>query len=225
MEASKLFVPGMWECPQCGFTQMNNVLSPAGVFASTAPELRPCPNDGWDMQPVTWEGYAKQILKTCSQMIDEREKDRLAIEELNERLIERQESFLAQLVRIEAVWREKMRATLLAAEKQRTALRVLLNEERAQMQRAFDLVILIQNAMDNPERRKELWLRLRALCAWNVAQQADGREPHGVTSAVRDADGWVLLQVGGEPLEEWPKGWPEIVDGAFLRSQGVEVGV
>lgn len=72
MEASKLFVPGMWECPQCGFTQMNNVLSPAGVFASTTPELRPCPNDGRDMQPVTWEKHAKQLEKSFGEVLDER---------------------------------------------------------------------------------------------------------------------------------------------------------
>lgn len=73
MEASKLFVPGMWECPQCGFVQMNNVLSPAGVFASTAPELRPCPNDGRDMQPVTWEKHAKGLDEMLGKVLDERE--------------------------------------------------------------------------------------------------------------------------------------------------------
>lgn len=73
MEASKLFVPGMWECPQCGFTQMNNVLSPAGVFANTKPELRPCPNDGRDMQAVTWKEYAERTDKALGRVLDERE--------------------------------------------------------------------------------------------------------------------------------------------------------
>jgi hypothetical protein len=73
MEASKLFVPGLWECPQCGFTQQNSTLSPAGVFASEKPELRPCPNDGRDLVAVTWETYAKQLLKTFGQVMNERE--------------------------------------------------------------------------------------------------------------------------------------------------------
>ncbi|WP_395741051.1 hypothetical protein [Prosthecobacter sp.] len=73
MNASELFVPGMWQCPQCRFIQQNNVISPAGVFASKAPELRPCPNDGRDMQPVTWREYAEQTDKTLGKILDDRE--------------------------------------------------------------------------------------------------------------------------------------------------------
>jgi hypothetical protein len=73
MEASKLFVPGMWMCPQCGFIQQNNVISPRGVFADSKPELRPCPNDGRDMQAVTWQEYAERTDKAFGKVLDERE--------------------------------------------------------------------------------------------------------------------------------------------------------
>jgi hypothetical protein len=71
MEASKLFVPGMWMCPQCGFIQQNNVISPRGVFADSKPELRPCPNDGRDMQAVSWQEYAGRTDKAFGKVLDE----------------------------------------------------------------------------------------------------------------------------------------------------------
>lgn len=70
MKASDLYVPGLWRCPQCGFIQHNQILAPTGVFASTAPELRPCPNDGRDMQPVTWREHAKDLEKTLDTILD-----------------------------------------------------------------------------------------------------------------------------------------------------------
>lgn len=43
------------------------------------------------------------------QLAKEGERSRVAIAELNQRLIDRQESFQAQLIRIEDTWREKLR--------------------------------------------------------------------------------------------------------------------
>lgn len=43
-----------------------------------------------------------------------------------------------------------------------------------------------------------------------------------VKSAYRDAEGWVLFNAGGEPVD-WPTGWPEEIDAAFLRERGIEV--
>jgi hypothetical protein len=48
---------------------------------------------------------------------------------------------------------------------------------------------------------------------------------HRVKTACHEGTGWVLYSADGEPLEEWPKGWPETVTTAWLRSRGVEVAV
>lgn len=68
---SALYVPGLWECPKCGFTQQNRVLhaQSGAVSVNTAPELRPCPNDGRDMQPVTWQSLAEFSQKRVGETI------------------------------------------------------------------------------------------------------------------------------------------------------------
>lgn len=43
------------------------------------------------------------------ELIEVRNEARIHIRELNDRLIERQESFQAQLIRIEGTWREKLK--------------------------------------------------------------------------------------------------------------------
>lgn len=65
-----LHVPGIWSCPKCGFTQHNRTLSAANgaIGVNCRPELRPCPNDGRDMQPVTWKELAKSNSR-CAERI------------------------------------------------------------------------------------------------------------------------------------------------------------
>lgn len=59
----RLHVPGMWRCPKCSFIQQNAYMRPDGsTSANTTPELRPCPNDGHDMIPVTWEEHAREAI-------------------------------------------------------------------------------------------------------------------------------------------------------------------
>lgn len=43
-----------------------------------------------------------------------------------------------------------------------------------------------------------------------------------ITTAVRDAEGWVLFNAFGEPLD-WPKGWPAEIDRAFLDREGIRI--
>jgi hypothetical protein len=43
-----------------------------------------------------------------------------------------------------------------------------------------------------------------------------------VHSAYRDAEGWVLSDGNGEPVN-WPTHWPSEVDAEFLRKTGVKV--
>ena len=40
-------------------------------------------------------------------------------------------------------------------------------------------------------------------------------------TAYRDATGWVLFDALGNVIEDWPEGWPQTVDSAFLTMKGV----
>lgn len=42
-----------------------------------------------------------------------------------------------------------------------------------------------------------------------------------IVSAYRDAEGWVLFDASGEPVE-WPDSWPTEIDAAFLRERGIQ---
>lgn len=69
-----LYVPGCWICPQCSFQQHNAHMTPDGrVSANTKPEMRPCPNDGRDMIPLTWQQLAKESQAVALRMIKEKD--------------------------------------------------------------------------------------------------------------------------------------------------------
>lgn len=123
MEASKLFVPGTavtWEERVKQLEEVERQLQqrlqeyekPAG-----GPKIRTAFH--WVIEApktVSWEKYTEALNASAA-----RWRKRLAdveadlaqstrdVAELNGRLIERQESFLAQVVRIEETWREKLR--------------------------------------------------------------------------------------------------------------------
>ena len=69
-----LYVPGMWKCRTCGFTQHNNVICPAGVYAFATVRTEPCPNEGDVMHPVTWRQLADENQAFAVRFIDERVK-------------------------------------------------------------------------------------------------------------------------------------------------------
>jgi hypothetical protein len=56
----------------------------------------------------------------------------------------------------------------------------------------------------------------------NYCDECDQPKPHGVVSAYRDAEGWVLSDAHGDPVN-WPGGWPSVIDADFLRARGVIV--
>jgi hypothetical protein len=70
MNITDLTVPGVWRCPKCRFTQVNQTLAPDGIGADTRPHLWPCPNDGRDMVPVTWREHAADLEKMLIQRLD-----------------------------------------------------------------------------------------------------------------------------------------------------------
>ena len=43
-----------------------------------------------------------------------------------------------------------------------------------------------------------------------------------ITTAYRDAEGWVLSNDVNESIE-WPAEWPEEVDEAFLQARGIRI--
>lgn len=70
---AQVYAPGIWECPQCGFTWQKNILSPAGCFADARVNLEPCPNDGRDMVPVTWKKLSQDNYDASLRLLDEKE--------------------------------------------------------------------------------------------------------------------------------------------------------
>jgi len=70
MNITDLTVPGVWRCPKCQFTQVNQTLAPDGIGADTRPHLFPCPNDGRDMVPVTWREHAADLEKMLQTALD-----------------------------------------------------------------------------------------------------------------------------------------------------------
>lgn len=59
-------------------------------------------------EELVTDSYAVTLAQTVVKLERERNEARQAIANLNQRLAERQESFQAQLIRIEDVWREKL---------------------------------------------------------------------------------------------------------------------
>ena len=51
-------------------------------------------------------------------------------------------------------------------------------------------------------------------------------DPEGgpIVAAMRDAEGWVLFDASGDPVD-WPADWPNEVDAGFLNAQGIEIAV
>jgi hypothetical protein len=78
--------------------------------------------------------YAYELELTCDKLERERNEARSAIAEINQRLIERQESFQAQLIRIEDGWREKLREK----DAQIVALLSALNNLSSRLERAIE---------------------------------------------------------------------------------------
>jgi hypothetical protein len=68
-----MVIPGLWECPTCGFVLSRNYLNPitgeVGVNDEDAPE--PCRNDGTALVRQTWMSYALGLEKMVNHDRDE----------------------------------------------------------------------------------------------------------------------------------------------------------
>jgi hypothetical protein len=69
---SKLYVPGQWVCPKCGFIQGKSFIGAqtGNVWANLAVHEEPCPVDGAKLERLTWEQHATDALKAMSQWSD-----------------------------------------------------------------------------------------------------------------------------------------------------------
>ena len=87
--------------------------------------------EGWmpEIKVSMWEQRYNEMIATCAHTAKERDDALAALAELNQRLIDRQESFQAQLVRIEDTWREKLRES----QSQVVALRKVNNDYSAHL--------------------------------------------------------------------------------------------
>lgn len=66
------FVPGMWECPTCHFTQVRSFLNASdGTVSADNSELDSiCPNEGAAMERVTWQAFAKEMEKRAEELVE-----------------------------------------------------------------------------------------------------------------------------------------------------------
>jgi predicted RNA-binding Zn-ribbon protein involved in translation (DUF1610 family) len=69
------YVPGEWECPECGFTLQKNFLyAQTGAVGVNDEEVREvCPNDGVTLQRLTWKRQAEAAYRVAVEGL-EREK-------------------------------------------------------------------------------------------------------------------------------------------------------
>lgn len=112
-------------------------------------------------------------------------------------------------------------------------LRRILGSLLQQIQEARDLVKRAQGHLSvedygNDLDHAYLLMGLATTCLAELLTKTDPglkskEKPHGVKSAYRDVDGWVLMNAAGDPLENWPEGWPEIVNRDFLEKRGIEL--
>lgn len=68
-----LYVPGIWECPTCGFTLSRNyIYATNGTVGVNDEDLQePCPNDGTAMMRQSWKRYAAGLEKMVTQDRDD----------------------------------------------------------------------------------------------------------------------------------------------------------
>jgi hypothetical protein len=72
-QEAALYVPGLWACNKCKFTQINKVLytRTGNVGANLAQETRCCPNcgDEWPLSRVTWEENTHHMAKAMESQV------------------------------------------------------------------------------------------------------------------------------------------------------------
>ena len=64
-------VPGVWECPHCGYVLHKNTLNVqnAIITPDRSPFNEVCPNDGKLMQPLTYKKAFTDLSTVCEQQI------------------------------------------------------------------------------------------------------------------------------------------------------------
>jgi len=81
---SEIFVPGEWVCPRCSFRLHRRVMSASdgSVGVDTDPESEPCPNDGEQMQRLTWKQDAEEANRVALALMKELRAARERLEDL-----------------------------------------------------------------------------------------------------------------------------------------------
>jgi archaellum component FlaC len=68
---ASVYAPGVWLCPKCSFTQFKSILyvKSGSIASDLSQHKEPCPNDGAEMQRVTWKERATDVASVCEQQI------------------------------------------------------------------------------------------------------------------------------------------------------------
>lgn len=94
-----LYVPGTWRCPKCGFTLTMSVMhvESGNVGVDLAVPTEPCPNDGRDLQPVTWKERCAELAAMCEQQMKRAADAESALERLSRQVEKRMHAVAEQL--------------------------------------------------------------------------------------------------------------------------------
>jgi hypothetical protein len=105
-----LFVPGLWECAECDFTLLQQVMSAAD--GSVAPDDRPggaCPNCECLLHRVSWRTSAETLETRLITAIDEIRELEAKVQELTRLLLgpatERRQWYIAHLLKTQGHFR------------------------------------------------------------------------------------------------------------------------
>lgn len=78
-----IYVPGEWHCPMCSFRLHSRVLyAQTGDVGVNRKQAEPCPNDGTEMQPLTWKQDAEEANRAALGLLKENRKLRERLDEL-----------------------------------------------------------------------------------------------------------------------------------------------
>lgn len=73
-QTAKLYAPGSWNCPQCGFTaQLNILYAETGHISASKETPEPCPNDGTALERVTWKALAGEYEELIKTLLDKQQ--------------------------------------------------------------------------------------------------------------------------------------------------------
>lgn len=83
-DSSLVYVPGDWYCPMCGFRVHKRILNPVNlaIGIDTSEVAEACPNDGEQLQPLTWKQDCEDANKVALNLMKQLQRQQERLDEL-----------------------------------------------------------------------------------------------------------------------------------------------